>query len=108
MKEIKRKYGIDTDKLTEKEFQEVFAALDQGKIPKNVVLTILMDYAQEKFESMDKYAGASDIELEEEIKKTIKQKPGLSIGAYMGIIMKKFQGKVDGNKVMSILKKLIK
>ena len=107
LKEINRKYGIDTDSLTEKEFEEVFSALDKGKIPKNVVMQILMDYAQDKFKSMDKYAGASDKEIEKEIEKIVKQKPGLSIGAYMGIVMGKYKGQVDGKKVMEILKKFV-
>jgi Glu-tRNA(Gln) amidotransferase subunit E-like FAD-binding protein len=108
LKEINRKYGIDTDSLTEKEFEEVFEALDKGKIPKNVVINVLMDYAQDKFESMDKYIGASEEDIKKEIEKIIKQKPGLSIGAYMGIVMGKYKGKVDGKKVMEMLKELIK
>ena len=107
LKEISRKFGIDTDSLTEAEFEEVFAALDKGQIPKNVVMQILMDYAQDKFESMDKYAGAAEKDIEKEIEKIVKQKPGLSIGAYMGIVMGKYKGQVDGKKVMEILKKLI-
>jgi len=108
LKEINRKYGINTDSLTEKEFEEVFTALDKGKIPKNVVMQILMDYAQDKFESIEKYAGASEKEIEKEIEKIVKQKPGLSIGAYMGIVMGKYKGQVDGKKVMEILKKSMK
>jgi len=108
LKEINRKYGIDTDSLTEKEFEEVFTALDKENIPKNIVMNILMDFAQDKFESIDKYTGASDKEIEKEIEKIIKQKPGLSVGAYMGIVMGKYKGKVDGRKVMEILKKFIK
>ena len=108
LKEINRRFGINTDKLTEKEFEEVFSALDKGQIPKNVVINVLMDFAQDKFESMDKYAGASEEELKKEIEKIVKQKPGLSIGAYMGIVMGKYKGKVDGKKVMTILKKFVK
>ncbi|MBW2977778.1 Glu-tRNA(Gln) amidotransferase subunit GatE [Candidatus Woesearchaeota archaeon] len=108
LREINRKFGVDTETLTEKEFEEIFAALDKGKIPKNVVMDVLIDYASGKFESMDRYAGASDKEVEEEIKKIVKQKSGLSIGAYMGIVMSKFKGKIDGKKAMEILKKLLK
>ena len=41
--------------------------------------------------------------LEKEVKNIVKSKPGLSHGAYMGMIMAKFQGKVDGKKVMEII-----
>jgi len=44
------------------------------------------------------------INLEEEISELIKQKPELSEGAYMGLIMAKFKGKVSGKEVMDILK----
>jgi Glu-tRNA(Gln) amidotransferase subunit E-like FAD-binding protein len=108
LKELNRRYGVDTGKLTEKEFEAVFSALDKGNIPKNVVINVLMDLAQDKFESMNKYAGASEEAIKKEISNIVKQKPGLSIGAYMGIVMGKFKGKVDGKKVMEILKKLIK
>ncbi|MBW2966006.1 Glu-tRNA(Gln) amidotransferase subunit GatE, partial [Candidatus Woesearchaeota archaeon] len=45
LKEINRRYGINTDTLTEKEFEEVFSALDKNKIPKKVVINVLMDFA---------------------------------------------------------------
>ncbi|MBD3354665.1 Glu-tRNA(Gln) amidotransferase subunit GatE [Candidatus Woesearchaeota archaeon] len=108
LREIKRKHNADVERLTEKEFQEVFSALNQAKIPKDMVINILIDMASDKFESMEKYAGASDEELEKEIKNIVKSKPGLNIGAYMGLIMKKFKGQVDGKKAMEILKKIIK
>lgn len=46
--------------------------------------------------------------LEEEILKIVKEKPGLSSNAYMGLVMSKFKGKVSGKEVMSILNKLVK
>ncbi len=46
--------------------------------------------------------------MEAEIAKIVKEKPGLSLGAYMGLVMKSFAGKVDGNQAMQILKKLVK
>ena len=35
-------------------------------------------------------------------------KKGLSIGAYMGILMGKYRGKVDGKKIMEFLEKYVK
>ena len=48
--------------------------------------------------------------LEEEILKLIKEKPNLSLNAYMGLIMEnpQFKGKVHGKEVIEILKKHIK
>lgn len=47
-------------------------------------------------------------DIEGEIAKIVKEKPGLSVGAYMGLVMAKFKGKVDGRTVSEILKKLVK
>ena len=108
LREIKRKYNVDVDKITDKQIEEVFEALSKEKIPKNMVTNVLIDYAQGKFESFDKYAGASDDDLKAEIEKIVKAKPGLNPGAYMGLIMAKFKGKVDGKKVMEILNTILK
>ena len=40
-------------------------------------------------------------------KDLVKSKRGLTIQAYMGLIMQKNKGKVDGKEVMDILKKLL-
>ena len=61
-----------------------------------------------KFESFDKYAAADTKNLEEEIKKIVESKPGLNPGAYMGLVMAKFKGKVDGKAAMEILNKFLK
>jgi Glu-tRNA(Gln) amidotransferase subunit E-like FAD-binding protein len=46
--------------------------------------------------------------LEDEILKIVKEKPGLSINAYMGLAMAKFKGKVSGKDIMEILKRVVK
>ena len=46
--------------------------------------------------------------VEAEIVKLVKSKPGLSIGAYMGLAMNQFAGKISGKEVSDILKKLVK
>ncbi|MEM4230881.1 MAG: Glu-tRNA(Gln) amidotransferase subunit GatE [Candidatus Pacearchaeota archaeon] len=107
LKEINRRFGLDTTRITEKEFQEIFSALDKRKISKNVIIDILIDYASGKFVSMDKYMVVSKEEIEREIEKIVKLKPGLSINAYMGLIMEKYKGKIDGKKAMELLKKIL-
>jgi len=107
VKEISRKFNVDVDKLTDKEFEEIFSYLDDGKISKDVVMDVLIDYAKGEF-SLDKYDGVADEDIEKEIEKIVKSKPGLSVGAYMGMVMSKFKGKVDGKKVMEILKRILK
>ncbi len=47
-------------------------------------------------------------EIEEKISKIIKEKPGLSINAYMGLVMKEFKGKISGSEAVDIIKKFMK
>ena len=42
------------------------------------------------------------------IKKLVQEKSNLNIGAYMGLVMSKHRGKVEGKKIMEMLKKHIK
>jgi len=45
--------------------------------------------------------------IEEKILKLIKDKPGLSEKAYMGLIMKEFKGGIDGKQAIEIIRKYI-
>lgn len=45
-------------------------------------------------------------DLEEEILKIVKDKPGLSVNAYMGLVMAKFKGKASGKEIMDALKRI--
>ncbi len=46
--------------------------------------------------------------IEEKIMNIIKEKPGLSENAYMGLAMNEFKGKVSGKEVMEIIRKYLK
>ncbi len=46
--------------------------------------------------------------VEEEILKIIKEKPGLSENAYMGLVMKEMKGRINAGEVMEIVRKLMK
>ena len=47
-------------------------------------------------------------DVEEKILKLMKEKPGLSANAYMGLVMKEFQGQIDGKQAMEVIGKLMK
>ena len=106
-KEIKRKFSVDIENLTEKEYEEIFAYLDNGKISKESVMNVLIDYSQGKFD-IKKYGLMSDEELEEEIKNIIKENLGTPENAIMGRVMAKLRGKAEGNKIADMVKKLAK
>jgi len=46
--------------------------------------------------------------IEEEILKIINEKPGLSLNAYMGMVMKEMKETISGKEAMEIIEKLIK
>ncbi|MFT4297724.1 MAG: Glu-tRNA(Gln) amidotransferase subunit GatE [Candidatus Woesearchaeota archaeon] len=102
-KELKRKEGIDTDKISEKDYDEILCYLDEGKISKDTISDLLLKKAKGEKISLSDYQEIDDSKLEAEIKKIIKEKPNLNIGGYMGLIMAKFKGKVDGKKASQII-----
>lgn len=104
---IKKDKNAEPLKINEDHLKKIFEELSNGKITKDSVMQILLDVATGKGFNIAKY-GLKEINLEEEISKIVKAKPGLNPGAYMGIVMGKFKGQVDGKKAMEILNKIIK
>ena len=89
--------------------ESVINAVANKKIKKEDVKHVLTDIAKGK--SLDeaiKLEKADVSDVETEIAKLVKEKPGLSIGAYMGLVMTKFKGKISGKEVSEILNKLLK
>jgi glutamyl-tRNA(Gln) amidotransferase subunit E len=105
-KEIKKRYNVEVDVV--KFIEDVFDKVNKGDITKDAVIDILVALGQGKEVDYSKYKGASADDVEKEIGAIVKSKPGLSPGAYMGLVMAKFKGKIDGKKAMEILKKFVK
>ncbi len=78
-------------KLSESQIKHVLEKIVKGKSFKQTVV----------FEKQDVNF------IEEKIMKIIKEKPGLSEKAYMGLVMKEFKGKVDGKTAMEIIGKYV-
>tara|TARA_Y100000310_G_scaffold74559_1_gene70786 strand:+ start:1537 stop:2940 length:1404 start_codon:yes stop_codon:yes gene_type:complete len=106
-KEIKKRFGLDSN-LTQKDFLEVLTYLEQGKVSKDAVLDLLVKKVKGQKINLKSFETIDDKKLEAEIKKIVKANPKAPIGGLMGDVMKKFKGKVDGKKAMSILQKLTK
>lgn len=85
----------------------VFEKLNKGEISKDSVLDLLADISLGKKLDFGEYK-LEDIDIETEVKKVLKEKPGLSFGAYMGILMGKYKGKVTGEEIAKALKKALK
>ena len=107
--EIKRE-GVNVENLTEEQLKEILKLVAEDKISKESIPEILKDLDKGYVikDIIKRYPIVSEDELEKEIKKIIEEKKRLSVGAYMGIIMAKFKGKVDGKKAMEILKSMIR
>ena len=107
-KEIKSRLKLDISKLENAHFEEVLDYLHKGKITKDVIIDVLAKKIKNEKVDFETFKAISDKDLEKEVKKIIEEKKGLSIGAYMGILMGKHKGKVDGKKIMEMLKKYVK
>ncbi len=105
-KEIKSRLNIAPDRITQEDFFMVLKHFDNGDIGKEAVIEILAEIAKGHKIDISKFRKISDEELKKEINKIIKEKPGLSHNAYMGLIMNKFRGKINGRKVMEMLRKI--
>lgn len=83
---------INKDKIQESDVKDILTSLVKGK----------------KFEDAVKIEKLDNSEIEEKILKIIKEKPGLNANAYMGLVMGKFKGKINGKEAMEIINKLVK
>jgi Glu-tRNA(Gln) amidotransferase subunit E-like FAD-binding protein len=111
-KDIGSKIGKDVEEmkevLTERVLEEILEAMKAGKISKGDVKGVMEAVASgKKLEEALKVEKAGDDEVEEEIRKIVKEKPDLRPNAYMGLVMAKFKGKLDAKKAMEIINKIV-
>jgi len=105
--EIKRKYNLDSNKLTKENLLELFKYLDQDKIHKDIVLDVLMDMIKDKFD-IKNYESLGTEVIHKEIMKVIKANPDAPFPALMGQCMKALAGKASGKVISQELQKLLK
>jgi len=109
-KEIASKKSVPINsvefKINTNIIESVLKAIEQNKISENDVKIVLQKvYEGEKIESA---LTKEKIDLTQEIKNLIKEKPELSSNAYMGLIMAKFKGRINGKEVMETINKIMK
>jgi glutamyl-tRNA(Gln) amidotransferase subunit E len=112
-KEIGRKEGKGVesvgDLLTIDVVERIIEGVSNGEIDRGDVKHVMEEIV--KGESVEDAVSMEKVDLgdvESEIIKLVKKKPGLSVGGYMGLIMARFKGKVSGKEVSGILSKLVK
>ncbi len=100
---------IKIDNLLTKDILTLILEKVKNKeIPKNKVKEVIERFIEtNNLEESLKFEKEDTNIVEEQIIKIIKNKPGLSMNAYMGLVMKEFKGKISGKEVMEIIKKYI-
>ncbi len=112
-REIARHENISVEKIKKILIKDVFIfileSLKKGKISESQIKQVLERVVKgESLREAVKFEKGKIKFIEEKIIKLIKKKPGLSINAYMGLIMKEFKNKISGKEAMAIIKKYIK
>ena len=111
-KEIARKGDISKKKIEKILNKDVLAyvleSLKKKKISESQIKQVLERIAKGRdLTEVIKFEKEEDHVIEEKIMKIMKEKPGLSEKAYMGLIMKEFRGKVDGKTASEIIQKYV-
>ncbi len=104
--EIKRKYALDTDTLTDDDFRMVFRYLSENKIHKDIMLDVLIDVCKRTFD-IQKYASLGTEEIHRILKEIVQQNKGAPFSALMGQAMKRLAGKASGQFISEHLKKMV-
>jgi Glu-tRNA(Gln) amidotransferase subunit E-like FAD-binding protein len=111
-KEIATKENKSLKNIEEKiveYYGDILRLLNKKKISEGDVKEILIKIVKGKnFEEAIKMEKADTSEIEGEVLKIIKEKPGLNANAYMGLVMSKFKGKINGKEAMEIINKVMK
>ena len=104
-KDIKKRYKLN---MPRKLIEEILSYLNEGKITKSAVEELLINSSRTgKIEKIDiiQFRPVSDKELEQIIKSVIERNKGAPLNALMGEAMKELRGRVDGKRVMELIKK---
>ena len=105
----KKTIGEISDILTEKVLEKMLVAVKEKKIEFSDVKSVMLKISSgEAFEEATKFEKISDDKIEQEIREIVKEKPGLGVGGYMGLIIGKLGKDIDKKKAMEILQKVLK
>jgi Glu-tRNA(Gln) amidotransferase subunit E-like FAD-binding protein len=97
------------EKILENNVFDILQLVKKGEISEFQIKLILENLIEGK--NLREVVSKEEIDfsnIEEKILKIIKEKPGLSEKAYMGLVMKEFKEKINGKEAREIIKKYLK
>lgn len=111
-KEIASKEKISLNEIEEilnrDVLENVVEEIKKGKISEGNLKDVLLKIVKKgNYKDAIKSEKKNVNLIEEEIMKIVREKPGLSLNAYMGLIMKEFGGSISGKEIMEIIKKYV-
>ena len=95
----------EVEKILEENYFLVLNKIKSGKLLESHIKHALEKVV--KGEELKEVSKKEIQNIEEKIMKIIKDKPGLSENAYMGLLMKEFRGKIEGKVVREIIERLV-
>jgi len=104
--EIKRKYGLNPELLTEDNFRSLFMYLDKNKIHKDIVLDVLIDMIRGTF-NIEHYFTLGTEAIHKKLKEIVDKNKEAPFAALMGLAMKELAGKASGKFISEELKKIL-
>jgi len=106
--ELGKKENLTKEETIEKLNNEILAEIFE-KIPEEITFVEVKPIMHKilQGQTLKEAMERAEIHLSEEVKQLIKEKPGLSQGAYMGLIMAKFKGQVSGKEVSDEFNKVM-
>jgi len=109
-KEISRREKVSFDEVSKKfdivVLKNILENVKKGNLDESRIQEVMFEIIKGKpLKKAIKVEKADMKKIEKEVEFLIQKKPGLSIKAYMGLLMKKYKGKISGAKVVEIIKK---
>lgn len=116
LKDLRKREGLDTDRIKQKDMESLLVALDEGEISKDAVPEVLKKFLEGKGEIkslVEETKTIGEDELSSIINKVLDEKEELldddrAFKKLMGPVMEEVRGKIDGDEVAKQLKKEIK
>ena len=96
------------ERILEDNYNTILKLISDKKIFENDLKEVLTKLV--KGEDLDDFLSSEKVDankIEEKIMELIREKPGLSENAYMGLVMKELKGQINGKEAMALIKKFM-